>query len=106
MKSGIKIRSFAAPVLLLYAAGACASQGAVLYKEKLCDTCHGEDGTHPVTQDYPVIAGQPTKYLVRQMQDIRDGRRDNGLSAAMRETVSSVTDEEFALIAEWLASRW
>ena len=79
---------------------------ADLYKEKICHTCHGEDGTHPITQDYPVVAGQPAKYLMQQMKDIRDGKRTNGLSAAMQASVSNVTDEEFALIAEWLASRW
>jgi cytochrome c553 len=83
-----------------------ADRGAALYEEKICNTCHGEDGTHPVTDDYPVIAGQPVKYLVRQMKDIRDGRRTNGLSESMRAAVSTVSDEDFQLIAEWLASRW
>lgn len=106
MKSRTKISGVAALVLLVCAAGAYANQGEKLYKEKICHTCHGEDGTHPVTQDYPVIAGQPVKYLVRQMQDIRDGRRDNGLSQVMRAAVADVTDEEFARIASWLASRW
>jgi cytochrome c len=106
MKSAIRIRSFAAPILFLCAAGSYANQGADLYKEKICHTCHGEDGTHPITQDYPVVAGQPAKYLMQQMKDIRDGKRTNGLSAAMQASVSNVTDEEFALIAEWLASRW
>ena len=80
--------------------------GAVLYKMKVCDSCHGEDGTHPVTPEYPVIAGQPVPYLLRQMKDIRDGRRTNGLSETMRAAVGAVTDEEFRAIAEWLASRW
>jgi cytochrome c553 len=59
-----------------------------------------------VTQDYPVIAGQPVRYLLRQMKDIRDGRRTNGLSETMRVAVTNVTDEEFEAIAAWLASRW
>ena len=100
------IRSPAGWLLLACTAGIHADQGADLYKEKICHTCHGEDGTYPVTEDYPVIAGQPVRYLVRQMKDIRDGTRDNGLSEAMRVTVSNVTDEEFEAIAEWLASRW
>jgi cytochrome c553 len=85
---------------------AAESDGAFLYRAKGCDTCHGRDGTHPVTPDYPVIAGQPVPYLMRQMQDIRDGRRTNGLSENMRAAVVGVTDEEFRAIAEWLASRW
>jgi cytochrome c len=93
--------------LVLTCTGAAqADQGAVLYEAKLCNTCHGEDGTHPVTADYPVIAGQPVKYLVRQMKDIRDGRRTNGLAQSMQAMVQNVTDEQFVQIAEWLASRW
>jgi len=92
-------------LLLAYATGVHADQGADLYKAKICHTCHGEDGTHPVTE-HPVIAGQPVTYLVGQMKDIRDGRRTNGLSASMSAAVSNVTDEEFEIIAEWLASRW
>jgi cytochrome c len=104
-KSGL--RCAAGSILLFASVGAgAADRGAELYEEKICNTCHGEDGTHPVTADYPVIAGQPVKYLVRQMKDIRDGRRDNGLSESMRAAVAGVTDEEFRLIAEWLASRW
>ena len=106
MNPGNSIRALAGPLLLTSVAGVCADQGADLYKKKICHTCHGADGTHPVTQDYPVIAGQPVKYLMQQMRDIRDGRRTNGLSAAMRASVSNVTDEEFEVIAEWLASRW
>jgi cytochrome c553 len=92
--------------LLACAVGAQADEGAALYEAKLCNTCHGEDGTHPVTADYPVIAGQPVAYPVRQMKDIRDGRRTNGLSESMRAAIKGVTDKEFEKIAEWLASRW
>jgi formylglycine-generating enzyme required for sulfatase activity/cytochrome c553 len=89
-----------------FASGVVADPGAELYKEKICYTCHGEDGTHPITQDYPVLAGQPTRYLMRQMKDIRDGRRTNGLSENMRAAVANVTDDEFEQIAAWLATRW
>jgi cytochrome c len=108
VKSGFgTLAAAAALVVAAWGGGAAAADlGATLYAEKRCDTCHGEDGTHPVTADYPVIAGQPVKYLVRQMRDIRDGRRTNGLSESMRAQVQGVTDEEFAVIAQWLASRW
>jgi cytochrome c553 len=82
---------------------ATSAEGAALFKAKSCPTCHGEDGSHPVIQDYPVIAGQNANYLLRQMRDIRDGRRTNGLSQMMREVVAPVTDEEFSSISAWLA---
>jgi cytochrome c len=106
MNPKTKIVTSAGAVLLVSMTGVSADRGAELYKEKICHTCHGADGTHPVTQDYPVLAGQPVKYLVRQMKDIRDGRRTNGLSETMRSAVANVTDDEFEAIAEWLASRW
>jgi len=98
--------AFSAALFLACAASLCADPGADLYRTKICHTCHGEDGTHPVTEDFPVIAGQPVRYLVRQMKDIRDGRRRNGLSESMQAAMSTVTDEELELIAVWLSSRW
>lgn len=82
---------------------AAESKGAALFKSKGCPACHGVDGSYPVSQDYPVIAGQNASYLLRQMRDIRDGRRTNGLSQMMREAVAPVTDEEFSSISAWLA---
>jgi len=41
---------------------------------------------------------------MQQMKDIRDGKRTNGLAVAMKAVVSSVTDEEFQAIADWLAA--
>ncbi len=94
---GTFIGSWSAPLL------ATSAEGAALFKSKGCPVCHGQDGSHPVIQDYPVIAGQNANYLLRQMRDIRDGRRTNGLSQMMREAVAPVTDEEFSVISTWLA---
>lgn len=82
---------------------ATGSNGAALFKSKGCQACHGVDGSYPVSQDYPVIAGQNASYLLRQSRDIRDGRRNNGLTQMMREAVTQVTDDELAIISEWLA---
>jgi cytochrome c len=88
------------------AGAALAADGAALYKARICDSCHGENGSRPVTPDYPSLAGQNAKYLLRQMIDIRDGHRNNGLSATMRPVVVGVSDEEFAAIAEWLSQQF
>ncbi|MEC8844136.1 MAG: hypothetical protein VXX42_09160, partial [SAR324 cluster bacterium] len=37
----------------------------------------------PGFEAYPKLAGQNAKYLLAQMNDIFEGRRKNGLSAAM-----------------------
>jgi cytochrome c len=83
-----------------------AADGAALFKAKACDSCHGENGAHPITADYPVLAGQNASYLLRQMIDIRDGKRTNGLASNMKAVVGEVTDEELAAIAAWLAQQF
>jgi cytochrome c len=85
---------------------AWAEDGADIYKARGCDSCHGENGGHPITPDYPVLAGQNARYLLRQMIDIRDGARANGLSASMKPVIAGVTDEELATIAEWLSHQY
>jgi cytochrome c553 len=49
-------------------------------------------------------AGQPERpYLLHPMNDIRHGKRTNGLSNAMKAVASSVTDDQFEAIANWLS---
>ena len=79
---------------------------AALFRSLGCVACHGSDGSHPVSDDYPVIAGQNAPYLLRQIKDIRDGRRANGLSETMRKVIAEARDEDLAVIADWLSRRW
>ncbi|RKT47140.1 c-type cytochrome [Thiocapsa rosea] len=82
-----------------------AADGATLYQEKVCHSCHGANPDEPTIPAYPKLAGQNAVYSLQQMKDIRDGRRTNGLSIAMKAVVGSVTDEEFQIIAEWLQTQ-
>src|SRR5690242_17670137 len=50
------------------------SKGKELY-EKECEECHGQNGQGNKEKFYPVIAGQHYRYLLRQMTEIRDGKR-------------------------------
>ena len=43
-------------------------------KAATCVACHGVDGNSAVPT-FPKLAGLGHKYLLKQMQDIRDGRR-------------------------------
>jgi cytochrome c553 len=52
-----------------------------------------------------MLGGQNARYLLRQMIDIRDGTRTNALAATMRASVGKVSDEDFAIIAEWLSRK-
>lgn len=78
-------------------------KGQELFLARGCQYCHGERGDTPSMPLYPKIAGQNAEYAFQQMRDIRDGRRTNSMSAAMRATVSQVKDAEFQAMAEWLS---
>jgi cytochrome c553 len=79
--------------------------GGALYQAHACDSCHGKNGLQPISPDYPMLGGQNARYLLRQMIDIRDGNRTNALAATMRAAVTQVSDEDFAVIAEWLSRK-
>lgn len=90
--------------MLLFAlsATAVAADGKALYAEKLCATCHGPTGNEPILPTYPKIAGQNREYLIRQMNDIKSGARDNGASIAMRGLVMNLSEKDIVAIAEYL----
>jgi cytochrome c len=81
-----------------------AGDGAKLFAEKTCTACHGKDGKTPLMPDYPKIAGQNKAYILRQMTDIKSGKRANGNAAAMQGVMVIVTDEEIKDIAEYVSS--
>ncbi|MBI4755841.1 MAG: c-type cytochrome [Betaproteobacteria bacterium] len=101
MKTHIAL-GLAAVVLL--AAPAWAADGAKLFQEKTCFTCHGKDGKKPILPEYPKIAGQGAKYAERQMLDIKSGARANGNSAAMKGVMHLVSDAEIKALAEYVAT--
>ena len=96
-----------ARILLVLALSACAgtafADGAALYAEKTCVACHGKDAKTPLMPDYPKIAGQNAKYIVKQMADIKSGVRANGNSAAMKGVMVLVSDDDIKQLADYLS---
>lgn len=66
-----------------------------------CAACHGEDG-NTLLPGHPNLAGQNARYLLRQMQYMRDGRRDPKTMAGM---LDALTDENLEDIAAYYASQ-
>lgn len=91
--------------LTLGMAGNAAADGAQLYKDKLCATCHGADAKSPIMPNYPKLAGQNAAYAAAQIKDIRDGKRANGMAAAMKPMVAALTDAEIDEISAWLSQQ-
>jgi cytochrome c553 len=52
-----------------------AERGREAYQ--LCQGCHKPDGSGLRDGTYPQLAGQHATVLIKQMEDIREGRRDN-----------------------------
>ncbi len=89
---------------LTFASGhALALDGAKLYQEKTCWSCHGKDAKKALTPAYPKLAGQNAAYAEQQMKDIKSGARNNGQTAAMKGVMGLVNDAEMKAIAEYLS---
>lgn len=78
------------------------SKGKDLY-EKQCKECHGMNGEGNKEKFYPVIAGQHYKYLLRQMTQIRDGKRRNA-NPDMVKIIKTYSDEELVAISAYQSS--
>ncbi len=86
---------------------ALMAKGAEIYKSKEtnCIGCHGADANTPLRPDhFPKLAGQNKQYLITQIQDIRNGVRNNGQAIVMTGITQGLSNQDIEAIAEWLAS--
>ena len=85
-----------------FAAGAAVSGDADAGKDKsvACGACHGADGNS--TAPFPKLAGQGARYLLEQMQAIRDGGRS---VPTMVGQVDNMSDQDLADIAVYYAAQ-
>lgn len=56
-------------------------------KAAVCAACHGEDG-NSATGDFPILAGQTSRYLYLQLKDYKEGRRKNPIMQPMAANLS------------------
>ena len=80
-------------------------EGKTLFENKGCEACHGNHGRKPIMPAYPKLAAQNKDYLLQQMRDIKNGARNNGLTAVMKPIIATVTDSEMEAIADYLSRR-
>jgi cytochrome c553 len=69
-------------------------------KSGACFACHGPDGNSP--SPFPKLAGQGEKYLLKQMQDIRDGLRSVPTMAGQ---LDGKGDQDLADIAAYFSTQ-
>lgn len=99
LMSSLLLVSFIMPVQAL--------DGAAIYKNPAkggCTACHGKDAKTPLLNTYPKLAGQNEGYLLQQLKDIKSGKRNNGMSVAMKGIMHLVNDEEMAALAKYIST--
>jgi len=95
--------SIAIAIAALAVGGQACADGAKLFQDKTCWSCHGKDGKKTIMPEFPKIAGQNVKYIERQMLDIKSGARANGSSAAMKGVMELVSEAEIKELADYVS---
>ncbi len=84
--------------------GTALADGAQLFRDKACWSCHGKDGKTPLLPGYPKIAGQNAQYVENQIRDIKSGARANGNCAAMKLMLNLVSNDEIKELAKFVST--
>ncbi|MDH4870733.1 c-type cytochrome [Pseudomonas sp. BN515] len=70
-------------------------------KAAVCGACHGPDG-NSAAPNFPKLAGQGERYLLKQMKDIKAGNRT---VLEMTGLLTNVSDQDMADIAAYFSSQ-
>ena len=70
-------------------------------KVAVCGACHGADGNSPAP-NFPKLAGQGERYLLKQLHDIKSGARP---VVEMTGMLDNLSDQDMADIAAYFASQ-
>lgn len=102
MKTMLYIFPFA---LMLTAGSTFAAEldGAKLYLDKTCASCHGEGGNKPIADNYPKLGGQSAKYLVEKLKGYKAGEVTGGQAAVMTPMAGLLNEDEMEAVATYLS---
>ena len=70
-------------------------------KTAVCAACHGPDG-NSMAPNFPKLAGQGDRYLLKQLHEIKDGKRQ---VLEMTGQLTNLNDQDLADIAAYYASQ-
>ena len=69
----------------------------------MCGSCHGLDGAGNRVK-FPRLAGQSRAYIVKQLNDFRDGHRQND-GGQMLEAATELNETDRGRVADWFAKQ-
>jgi cytochrome c553 len=69
----------------------------------MCGSCHGLDGAGNRVK-FPRLAGQSRAYILKQLGDFRDGRRQND-GGQMLEAATELNEADMGRVADWFAKQ-
>ncbi len=94
---------YAAAVIAIsaLAASSARAQDDVAAKALACSTCHGVNGA-PISATFPVIWGQQSNYLYKELHDFHSGDRKNPVMAPL---VQSISLDELRAISNYIAAK-
>lgn len=75
--------------------------GAGQAKAAVCGACHGADG-NSAAPNFPKLAGQGERYLLKQIHDIKEGRRT---VLEMTGILDNLSEQDIADIAAYFSSQ-
>ncbi|AOA07650.1 MULTISPECIES: c-type cytochrome [Pseudomonas] len=96
-------------LLTLGVSGIAQAAGAVVVgdaaagqaKTAVCGACHGPDG-NSMAPNFPKLAGQGDRYLLKQLHEIKDGKRQ---VLEMTGLLANLNDQDLADIAAYYSSQ-
>ena len=88
---------FILAAMLLPLAARAGDAAAGKKRATACQTCHGMDGLSKLPEA-PNLAGQVEPYLVKQLTDYRDGKRQNEI---MNVVAKELSDADIANLAAY-----
>lgn len=93
------IRSLVVVIALLLPVAVQADAEAGRKKAEACAACHGADGNSASGQ-FPVLAGQTSRYLYLQLRDFKEGRRSDPV---MSPFAANLSKEDMLDLAEYFS---
>lgn len=93
--------ALAATTALATQAGAAEEDRVATIVEETCALCHGEKG-EASSSIYPRLAGQHQGYIIKQLKNFRDGKRQ---SDTMNDMAKELKDDEIVGLAKYFSSQ-